>query len=290
MIPRVQAEEMTVMQTAPLAEETLAAVTPPEPTASAKEAKPEERIRTLIADDQLIAREALRRLLARETGLELVGDTESGPETVEAILRLQPDLVFLDVEMPGLDGFGVLNQIPGARQPAVVFVTASEHFAHQAFDVEAVDYLIKPCSGQRVHKALDRVRAQIRHRRAALSPSKPEPADDALVRPQMQRLAVKSGRRILFLRLADIEYVEAADNYVELHTGRETHLVRETMAVMESKLPGDQFLRISRSTIVNTEHIRELQPMFHGDYAVLLRNGARLSLSRSYREKFAHLC
>ena len=263
-----------------------------EPEIQETESKSEGRIRALIADDQLIARESLRRMLISETDLELVGTAVSGPETVEAIHRLRPDLVFLDVAMPGLNGFGVLNQLPQSQPPAIIFVTAHENFAHQAFDVEAVDYLLKPCSGQRLHKALNRAREQIHRRRATAQPAKPQEAlADTATKPQLsQRLTIKSGRRILFLRLADIEYVEAADNYMELHAGKETHLVRETMAAMETKLPSQQFLRISRSTIVNTDYIRELQPMFHGDYAVILRSGARLSLSRGYRDKLGQLC
>jgi len=252
------------------------------------------RIRTLIADDQLIACEMLRRLLKDEPDIEIVGAVSTGGETVEAINRLQPDLVFLDVKMPGMDGFDVIKQLQGPRLPAIIFVTANEGFAIQAFEVHALDYLVKPCEPDRFQTALQRARDQLRqnhtneleHKLEALlqdlktGSGAPKPAE---------RIAVKANGRILFLALTDVDWVEAADNYVILHAGNDSHVLRETMTRLEAKLPADRFLRISRSTIVNVLQIKELHPMFHGEYVVILINGKRLTLTRTYREKLHQL-
>jgi two-component system LytT family response regulator len=249
------------------------------------------RIRTLIVDDQLLAREMLRRMLKDQPDIEIVGMPASGPEAVAAIHSLAPDLVFLDVRMPDLDGFGVLAQIHPSQMPAIIFVTANDDFALQAFDVHAVDYLVKPCTNERFQTALHRARHQIhrneagafQHRLTAL-------LEDLKAQPRLaERLAVKSDGRIIFLRLPDIDWVEAADNYVKLHVGNETHMLRETMASLESKLPAERFLRISRSAMVNIEQIKELHPMFHGEYVVVLRTGARLTLTRGYRDQLPRL-
>jgi two-component system LytT family response regulator len=249
------------------------------------------KIRTLIVDDQLLARELLRRMLKDEADVEIIGMPASGFEAVEAINTLAPDLVFLDVQMPELDGFGVLAQIDRARMPVIIFVTANDDFALRAFDVHALDYLVKPCTTDRFKTALRRAREQLSrnqtgeiHQRlnALLEDMQSEPR-------QNERLAVKSDGRILFLRLSEIDWVEAADNYVKLHVGNEAHLLRETMTALESKMPADRFLRISRSTIVNIEHVKELHPLFHGEYVVVLRSGARLTLTRGYRDKLPRL-
>jgi two-component system LytT family response regulator len=249
------------------------------------------KIRTLIVDDQLLARELLRRMLKDEADVEIIGMPASGFEAVEAINTLAPDLVFLDVQMPELDGFGVLAQIDRARMPVIIFVTANDDFALRAFDVHALDYLVKPCTTDRFKTALRRAREQLSrnqtgeiHQRlnALLEDMQSEPR-------QNERLAVKSDGRILFLRLSEIDWVEAADNYVRLHVGNEAHLLRETMTALENKMPADRFLRISRSTIVNIEHVKELHPLFHGEYVVVLRSGARLTLTRGYRDKLPRL-
>jgi len=249
------------------------------------------RIRTLIVDDQLLAREMLRRMLKDEPDIEIVGMPASGPEAVEAIHSLAPDLVFLDVRMPELDGFGVLAQIDPARMPAIIFVTANDDFALRAFDVHAVDYLVKPCTVERFQTALHRARRQIQRNDArAIQRRLTALLADLKAQPLLaERLPVKSDGRIIFLRLPDIDWVEAADNYVKLHVGNEAHMLRETMTSLESKLPAERFLRISRSAMVNIEQIKELHPMFHGEYVVVLRNGARLTLTRGYRDKLQRL-
>jgi two-component system LytT family response regulator len=249
------------------------------------------KIRTLIVDDQLMARELLRRMLKDEPDVDIVGMPASGPEAVEAINTLSPDLVFLDVRMPELDGFGVLAQIEPARMPMIIFVTANDDFALRAFDVHALDYLVKPCTVDRFQTALHRARRQI-HRNQARDIQRRLTAllEDLKVQPKLaERLPVKSEGRIIFLRLTDIEWVEAADNYVKLYLGNEAHMLRETMTALEHKLPPDRFLRISRSAMVNIEQIKELHPMFHGEYTVILRSGVRLTLTRGYRDKLQRL-
>ena len=244
------------------------------------------KIRTLIVDDEPLARERIRTLLQEEPDIELIGECDNGATAVETISEKQPDLLFLDVQMPELDGFGVLDQIKDRPMPAVVFVTAHDSFALQAFEVHAIDYLLKPFDRERFKKALDRAVQTIKRRQtdelshrlsALLAEVKPE--------ARIDRLAIKSAGRVIFLRLDEIDWIEAADNYVSLHVGNESHLHRETMTAMEERLKGGKFMRISRSTIVNVDRIKELQPLFHGEYSVILRNGTRLTLSRGYREK-----
>ena len=249
------------------------------------------KIRTLIADDEPLARERLRKLLQNEAAIELIGECADGREAVAAIRKESPDLVFLDVQMPELDGFGVLAEIGSARMPAVIFVTAHDQFALKAFEVHAVDYLLKPFDRDRFQTALRRALDKLQrdeprelHQQlsALLADLKAEPK-------HLERLAIKSVGRVVFLKIDEVDWIEAADNYVELHVGTESHLHRETMSSLEAQLPPKKFMRISRSTIVNVDRIKELQPLFHGEYAVLLHNGTRLTLSRSYRDKLQQL-
>lgn len=245
------------------------------------------KIRVLIVDDEPLARDRVRALAAGVPDLEVAGESADGQEALEAISRLRPDLVFLDIQMPGLDGLEMLRQLEPGLTPAIVFVTAYDQFAIQAFELHALDYLLKPFDDERFAAAVDRVRVWL---------SRAEPARDLQGRiealladlrpagPAVQRLAIKSGGRVLLLRLDEIDWVEAADNYVNLHVGTESHMLRETMNAIEKRLPVDQFLRISRSTLVNLDRVKELQPLFHGEYAVILRNGTRVTLSRGYRD------
>jgi len=249
------------------------------------------RIRTLVVDDEPLARERTRKLLEKAPDIEVVGECGDGETAVASIGELEPDLVLLDVQMPELDGFGVLEKLRGRRMPAIIFVTAHDKFALRAFDVHALDYLLKPFDSARFNQALDRVRERLRtqgegdlnQRISELLADMKGPAKS------LDRLAVKTGGRVLLLRMDDIDWVEAADNYVSLHVGAESHLHRETMNSLEGKLPPGKFMRISRSTIVNLEKIKELQPLFHGEYAVILRNGSKLTLSRSYRDRLQQL-
>lgn len=245
------------------------------------------KIRTLIVDDEPLARERLSKLLSQEPEIEIVGEATNGREALATIEAESPDLMFLDVQMPELDGFGVVAGLPREKRPAVIFVTAYDKFALKAFEVHAFDYLLKPFDKERFQKSLRRAIEQIRRnqpdelsRRLSnlISELKPE------AKP-LDRLAIKVDGRVLLLKLEEIDWIEAADNYVSLHAGSETHLHRETLSALEARLSPEKFIRVSRSTIVNVERIKELQPMFHGDYVVLLRNGTRLNLSRNYREK-----
>jgi len=245
------------------------------------------KIRTLIVDDEPLACGRLRQLLEAEADLEIVGECANGREAVNAIRKESPDLVLLDVQMPVLDGFGVLAELSGGKLPAIIFVTAHDKFALKAFEVHAVDYLLKPFDRERLQTALRRAVDKIQHDQSGeLNQRLTELLADLKpgARP-LERLAIKTSGRVVFVRIDDIDWVEAADNYVNLHVGNEAHLHRETMAALEAMLPARKFLRISRSTIVNVDRIKELQPLFHGEYSVILRNGTRLTLSRGYREK-----
>jgi two-component system LytT family response regulator len=243
-------------------------------------------VRILIVDDEPLARERLRKLLEREPDTELIGECADGLQAVAAIRQHSPDLIFLDVQMPELDGFGVLEKIGGVRMPEVIFVTAHDKFALRAFEVHAVDYLLKPFDRDRFQTALRRALDHIKRKQTGeLSQQLSALLSDVKAGPKhLERLAIKSSGRVVFLKIDEIDWIEAADNYVSLHVGTDTHLHRETMAGMAGQLPPNKFLRISRSTIVNVDRIKELQPLFHGEYAVILRNGTRLTLSRSYRE------
>jgi two-component system, LytTR family, response regulator len=249
------------------------------------------KIRALIVDDEPLARERLASLLAGETDVEIVGHCANGVEALAAIQEKTPDLVFLDVQMPELDGFGVLAALEGERRPAAIFVTAHDRFALKAFEVHAIDYLLKPFDRERFKKALDRAREQLKRKdsgemeqkvTALLASLKTEPK-------QLDRIPVKSSGRVVLVKTSDIDWIEAADNYVNLHTGKEAHLHRETMTALEQKLPAAKFLRISRSIMVNVDRIKELQPMFHGDYTVILQNGTKLTASRGYRDALNQL-
>lgn len=247
------------------------------------------KVRTIVIDDEPLARERLSKLLRAEPDIEVAGEAANGREAVTLIRKAKPDLIFLDVQMPELDGFGVLAELSEEERPAVVFVTAFDQFALKAFDVHAVDYLLKPFDKERFQTALRRALDHL----AQKQPKQIQDQLSALLHelrpaPQSDRIAVKGEGRVVFVKAGDIDWVEAADNYVSLHIGKESHLLRETMSSIEARLP-KQFMRISRSTIVNTERIKELQPLFHGEYAVILRDGTNLTLSRSHRSKLQQL-
>jgi two-component system LytT family response regulator len=246
-----------------------------------------KKIRVLVADDEPLARERLSSLLSTEPDVELVGQARDGEEAVTAIHDRSPDLVFLDVQMPQMSGFDVIDAVGGERMPLVIFVTAYDQHALRAFQVRALDYLLKPFDRERFTDALQRARKQLEHEetgdlgRRLLALVKDLRRDQ----PRSDRLVVKSGGRLFFLRTDEIDWVEAAGNYVRLHVGPTSHLLRETMNAIEGRLDPEKFFRIHRCRIVNMERIQELQPWLNGEYAVLLRTGTRLTLSRGYREK-----
>ena len=246
-----------------------------------------KKIKVLVADDEPLARERLSGLLSQEPDIEMVGQARDGEEAVTAIHDDSPDLVFLDVQMPQMNGFDVIDAVGSDKMPLVIFVTAYDQHALKAFQVRALDYLLKPFDRERFKDALGRARKQLERdengdlgkRLLALV------KDLRRDQPKSDRLVVKSGGRLFFLRTDEIDWVEAAGNYVRLHVGPGSHLLRETMNAIEGRLDPEKFFRIHRSRIVNMERIQELQPWLNGEYAVLLRTGTRLTLSRGYREK-----
>ncbi len=248
------------------------------------------KVQTLVIDDEPLARERLAKLLRSEAEVEVVGEAADGREALSRIREIKPDLIFLDVQMPELDGFGVLAQLTPEERPVVVFVTAYDKFALKAFEVHAVDYLLKPFDKERFQTALRRALEHLRRQQ----PTEIRQQLSALLQelrpaPQADRIAVKGEGRVVFVKISDIDWVEAADNYVSLHVGKESHLMRETMTNIEAKLPREKFIRISRSAMVNVDRIKELQPLFHGEYSVILRDGTKVTLSRSHRDKLQQL-
>jgi two-component system LytT family response regulator len=244
------------------------------------------KIRALIIDDEPLARERLRMLLAAEPTVEIIGQCGDGLEAVKVIQRDSPDLIFLDIEMPGCDGLQVLSDLAPDRRPAVIFVTAHERFALEAFNVRAVDYLLKPFDRERFHVALTRAAEFIRVQRTGeLSQRIENMITDAPAGParKAERLAIKTDGKVVFLRPDEIEWIEAADNYVILHLADRKLMTRETLSGLESQLGTAQFARINRSVLVHLDQVKELQPAFHGDYVVVLRNGTKLPLSRAFR-------
>ncbi len=249
-------------------------------------------ITALIVDDEPLAREKIRGFLEAEADIKIIGECRDGREALIQIEELEPDLVFLDVQMPELDGFEVLDHLEKDRLPTVIFVTAYDQYALKAFDVHAVDYLLKPFDRKRFRDALERARMAFERQQVGSMKQQLLALLDDFHKRQPQfadRLVIKSAGRVVFLRTKDIDWIDAAGNYVKLHSGQETHLLRETMNHLETRLDPQKFLRIHRSTIVNVERIRELQQQFHGDYLVILQNGQRLTLSRSYRDRIQEL-
>jgi two-component system LytT family response regulator len=228
-------------------------------------------IRTLIVDDEPLARTTIAELLRNDPEISVVGECSSGTEAIEAIRASRPALLFLDVQMPGCDGFDVIEQLGGDAPKAVVFVTAYDQYALKAFEVEALDYLLKPYSDSRFLRVLARAKT-------LLAQSNAEPRT-------LDRLMVKSGGRVTFLRAAEIDWIEAADYYACLHVGDRSHLLRRSMADLERELDREVFCRIHRSAIVNITRVRELRLDANGEYEVVLQDGAQLRLSRSYREQ-----
>jgi two-component system, LytTR family, response regulator len=212
------------------------------------------KLRTLIVDDELPARKKIRAFLQDHPEFQVVAECSDGEQAVAAISAHKPDLLFLDVQIPGRNGFEVLSALPAKSFPAVIFVTAFDKYAVRAFEVRALDYLLKPFN-------------------------KRESRDN-------ERIAVKSGSRIILLRKGLIEWIEAQGDYVKLHIGKESHLLRETMAAAAERLDPNRFVRIHRSRIVNLDHVREIRPLWGGDYSVLMRDGTELTMSRTYRVNF----
>jgi two-component system, LytTR family, response regulator len=238
-------------------------------------------IHALIVDDEPLARRGIRVRLERAGGVEVIGECASGSEAVSVIRHLEPDLVFLDVQMPGLDGFGVVDQVGADRMPPVVFVTAYDAHALRAFDVHALDYLLKPIDDERFDTAVERAKRRVAERQVSGTGYKLAAALDDL-RPR--RILIKDRGRVVILNEADVDWVEAEGDYVRVHAAGRGHLLRETMAAMEERLDPTSFARIHRSTIVNVSRIRELKPHPNREFTVVLKDRTQLRLSRSYRD------
>jgi two-component system LytT family response regulator len=249
------------------------------------------KIRTMIVDDEELGRERVRMMLTEHPDIEVVAECGDGAEAVRTIERERPDLVFLDVQMPGMNGFEVLETLEGEPIPAVVFVTAHDDYALRAFDIHALDFLLKPFDNERFEKALERARVQVSHARGTAVDSRILSLLEDLKsdRKYPERLIVKAGGRVFFLRTEEIDWVEAAGNYVRLHARNEAHLLRESMKNMEAKLDPKLFVRIHRSAIVNVDRIKELEPWFHGEYIVIMRDGTRLTSSRVFSDRLTAL-
>ena len=245
------------------------------------------KVRALIVDDEPLAREWVRAALREDPEVEVLGECTDGLQAVEKIEALRPDAVFLDVQMPGLDGFGVLEMIGRDRIPAVIFVTAFDQYALRAFEAHAVDYVMKPFSHERLLEAVERVKMQIRSNGA-------EELKETLLalvedirreRAYPDWLLIKSEGKSFFVKVKDIDWIESSRNNVRLHVGANAYLFHETTAGIEAKLDPRRFMRIHRSTIVNIERIKEMHPWFNGEYSVTLRDGTQLTMSSTYREK-----
>jgi two-component system LytT family response regulator len=247
----------------------------------------ETGIRTMIVDDEPLGRTVIREMLRGDGEIEIIGEYASGHEAIDAILRERPNLVFLDVQMPEVDGFDVLAAVESQQMPMVIFVTAYDQHAVRAFEVHAVDYLLKPFDRERFEKALQRAKAHLRHaRRSEVNDRILALLEEQKARTKyLERLVIKTSGRVFFLKTDEIDWIEAEGNYVCLHVRKESYLLRETISSLETQLDPQKFPRIHRSQIVNIDRIRELRPWSHGEYHVLLHDGTELTLSRSYRER-----
>ena len=251
-----------------------------------------EPITVIIVDDETPARSRLRSLLANDSSLDIIGECKNGPEAIAAIRETKPDLVLLDVQMPTLDGFDVLLRLNESELPAVIFVTAYDQYALRAFDVNAVDFLLKPYDKERLSLAIQRARQRLKAKESSeaqsalqklLAEIRQSRTDDSA--PSFaDRLAVKVNGAVIFVRTEEIEWIESAQNYVTLHCQEQTHMLRGSLKGLAEKLDPDKFVRVHRSTIVNIDSIREITPWFHGDQHIMLHSGEKLILSRKRRD------
>jgi len=255
-----------------------------------------DKIRTLIIDDEPPSRRRIRELLDNAPDVEIVGESVNGAEAIKAIRGKNPDLVFLDVQMPVVDGFGVFEAVTAEKMPVTVFVTAYDRYALKAFEVNALDYLLKPYSDERFAMALERARACLQTEKrdelgmkmlALLQDYNQASRRQITQAPEascrLDRLVIKSGGRVIFLKAEEIDWIEGAGVYAKLHAGGKTHLYRETVGGLAARLDPRRFVRVHRSNLVNIDRIKELQPYSHGEYIIILKDETRLKLSRGYR-------
>jgi len=243
------------------------------------------KMRVVIVDDEPWARKRIATLLKAEADVEMVGECSGGAEAVRTITERVPDLVFLDVQMPEVDGFEVVEAIGPDQMPFVIFATAYDKYAINAFDAQALDYLLKPFDEERFRKALSRARREFMEKTLAERTLRGLLESVENRQRFLQRLAIRSGGSILFLKAANIDWVESSGNYVTLHAGKDSHMLRSTMNALEPKLDPDHFVRIHRSTIVNLDRVREMQPWFRGEQVLVLKDGTRLNVGRAFRGK-----
>jgi len=252
-------------------------------------------MRTIIADDEHLARRKLRLLLGIEPGVQVIAECQDGQQTLDAVKTHKPDLLLIDVRMPDLDGFQVLGKIAPGEMPVVVFTTAYDQFAIRAFEAHALDYLLKPFDGERLHHAIERARAELlkSHNRDLTSrildllAKNAEPKIES--RQADERMVIRAGGKVVFLDVKEIDWIEAAANYVKLNVGKDSYLLREGIGSISERLDPDRFVRIHRSVIVNVRKIKELQPCESGEYIAILKNGKELSCSRGYRTQLQRL-
>jgi len=248
-------------------------------------------IRAIVAEDELPAREAITAM-AEAYGIQVLAECQDGLETIRNLAKYHPDLLFLDVQMPGMDGFEVLRNLPTDTFPAVIVTTAYDNYAVRAFEHRAVDYLLKPFDEERFRKAVDRAQMQI-----GMTSDKAEwirrliseLCEAQQARTGLQRLVIRSRGQVSFLRVDDIDWIEASHNYLKIHSGSDVHMLRQTIKEIAARLPHDRFLRIHRCLIVNVDRIRRLEACGYGEYLVVLRDGKKLSLSRGYRDNLDRL-
>jgi two-component system, LytTR family, response regulator len=258
--------------------------------------KAQEKVRILIVDDEPLAREGLRTELLSDREIEIVGECANGREAVSFIEEHAPDLILLDVQMPVLDGFAVIEALGAEQMPVVIFVTAHDEYAVRAFEAHALDYLLKPINRRRLHESIERAKKQLSLRKNAgfgrqlTDLLQALRADGRSSPPRyLERVAVKANGRILFLKTADIDWIESEDNYVRLHRKKESYLVRETLSGLADKLAPGKFLRIRRSTLVNIGRVKELRPLFNREYIIVLEDGQQLRSSRRFRKNLDFL-
>jgi two-component system LytT family response regulator len=246
-------------------------------------------IRTLIVDDEPLARQSVQRFLKADPEIEVVGECADGKSAVAAIVERKPDLVFLDVQMPELDGFGVVSRVGTRQMPATIFVTAWDQYALAAFDANALDYLLKPFGKARFERALDRARTcLVKQGDGEIVQRVVQAIESAAARTEyVDRISIAENGRIVFVKAADVQWIEASGNYARLHTGARSYDIRETLTSLEDKLDRREFVRIHRSTIVNLQYVKEIHPWFHGYHLVLLESGRKLRMSR-YQDAVFH--
>lgn len=242
-------------------------------------------IRVVLADDEVLARQKLRQFLREEPDLEIVGEGATASETIELVRVAEPELLFLDIRMPGMDGFDIVGELSSSvksQMPRVIFTTAYDQYAVKAFEIHAADYLLKPFTAERLRNAVQRVREQLNSPDQKVGGANGRAKDPG---PYTTRIVFKSRGRILFLPVSEIRWIGAEENYVRIRTESETHLLRETMAHLEERLDPQMFLRVHRSSIVNLQYVKEVRTEPSGDFSVVLVNGQKVAMSRSYRSR-----